>query len=92
MLFRYTWGASGYPTAETWGRQGMEPAIFTYDRDPATNTVTSLTVTCPDRTGRPLRHSSLVQPGREDEVKWNILTTHCSWTPRKDGAPAWRAE
>ena len=89
---RYTWDGAGHATSETWGCRGMEPAVFTYARD-ANNTVTSLTVTCPDRTGRPLRHSSFVRPGRgEDDVKWDILMTHCSWAPRKDGTPAWRAE
>lgn len=89
---RYTWDRAGHATSETWGCQGMEPAVFSYERD-ANNTVMSLTVTCPDRTGRPLRHSSFVRPDRnEDDVKWDILTTHCSWAPRKNGAPAWRAE
>lgn len=89
---RYTWGTSGYPTSETWGRDDLEPAVFTYDRDPQSSAVTGLTVTCPDRTGRPLRHSSYVQPGREDDIKWNILTTHCSWTARPGGGRAWRPE
>ena len=89
---RYTWSARLFTTSETWGRAGIEPAVFTYDRDPATNTVTSLTVTCPDRTGRPLRHSSLVRHGDEDEVKWNILTTHCSWTALPGGGRTWRPQ
>jgi hypothetical protein len=88
---RYTWDARLYATSETWGRDGMEPAVFTFGRDPAANTVTSLTVTCPDRTGRPLRHSSFVGPGREDDVKWDILTTHCSWTAQPGGGRTWRA-
>jgi YD repeat-containing protein len=90
---RYTWGPNGYATSETWGQNGLEPAVFTYERDTVSNNVTALTVTCPDRSGRPLRHSSIVRPDRrEEDVKWEILTTHCSWAPRKDGAPVWRAE
>lgn len=89
---RYTWSPALFVTSETWGRDGTEPAVFTYDRDPVTNAVTSLTVTCPDRTGRPLRHSSIVRPGWEDELKWDILTTHCSWTARPDGGRTWRPQ
>lgn len=73
---------NGYVTAETWGRSGVESAVFTYDRDPATNAVTSLTVTCPDRTGRPLRHPAIVRDGNEERIKWDVLQTHCSWRPK----------
>src|SRR5262249_28018359 len=80
---RYTFKGR-YSTSETWGATGTERASFTYERDPVTNIVTSLTVTCPDRTGRPLRHSSIVRPGDEDRIKWDLLQTHCSWNrPRE---------
>jgi len=75
----YTFDRSGFTTSETWGRTGLDPATFVYDRDPVTNAVTSLSLTCPDRTGRPLRHSSLVGPGREDWIKWDLARTHCAW-------------
>lgn len=75
----YTWGPDRYATGETNGRTAMEPAEFTYDRDPVTKLVTALTVTCPDRRGSPLRHSAVVQPGQESLVKENILQTHCHW-------------
>ncbi len=78
-----TWGRDRYSTTETWGRDGVQPAVFTYDRDPESNIVTGLTLTCPDRTGRPLKHSSVVHPGREDWIKWDLLNTHCSWTARR---------
>jgi hypothetical protein len=55
----------------------------TYERDPATNTITALTVTCPDRTGRPLRHSSLIRGGNEEWIKRDLLQTHCSWRARR---------
>jgi hypothetical protein len=76
---KYTWGADRYATSETHGRTGVAPAEFIFDRDPVSKAVTAFTVTCPDRTGRPLRHSAVVRPGREQEVRENLLATHCYW-------------
>jgi YD repeat-containing protein len=77
---RYTFDTNGYTTSETWGSMGSGPATFTYERDPTTNLVIALTLTCPDRTGRPLRRSSLVKPGREEWLKWDLVRTYCAWT------------
>jgi YD repeat-containing protein len=82
---RFTWNESRYSTSEARGHGGEEPAIFTYERDPDTNLVTSLTLTCPDRTGRPLRHTSVVRPDNEEWIKWDLVRTHCSWSPRSRG-------
>lgn len=76
---RYTWDDSARSTSETFGREGFEPAAFTYERDPTTRGITALTLTCPDRQGRPLRHSSVVRDGNEEAVKRNLLQTHCYW-------------
>ena len=76
---RYVWAPAGYAVRETQDF-GTKSAEFTYDRDPRTNMVTSLTVTCPDRQGQPLRHSAVVQWGDDERVKANILQTHCHWT------------
>jgi YD repeat-containing protein len=76
-----------YSIAETWGSDGQQPAEFTYERDATTKAVTALTVTCPDRTGRPLRHSSVVRDGNEEQVKWDILQTHCSWRRARSSDP-----
>ena len=76
---QYTWNKDGYATAETRGREGSQPAVFTYERDRSTNIMTSLTLTCPDRTGRPLRHTSLVRPDNQEWIEWDLLKTHCSW-------------
>ncbi len=62
---QYTFNKIGY-TSETWGREGVEPATFLYERDPVSNAVVSLSLTRPDRTGRQLRHSSLVRAGNEE--------------------------
>jgi YD repeat-containing protein len=76
---QFTWDAGRYSTSETWGHRGVDPATVTYDRDPVTKRITALTVTCPDRQGLPLRHSSIVGPGRLEAVKQNLLATHCHW-------------
>ena len=81
----YTWAPSRYALRETQGFGSMS-AEFTYERHERTNEVTSLTVTCPDRQGRPLRHSAVVHAGNQEEVKVNILQTHCRWNHS-----AWRA-
>jgi YD repeat-containing protein len=78
----YTWGPDRYATREVWGSEGYDPAVFTYERDPVTKAVTALTLTCPDRLGKPLRHSSLVAPGREEWLKWDLTQTYCSWNTR----------
>jgi len=64
--------------AATRGKAGRrDAATITYERDPATNIVTALTVTCPDRTGRPLGHSTPVAPGWEEWIEWDLVQTHC---------------
>jgi YD repeat-containing protein len=85
---RYTFGENMHTTSERWGSEGMEAATITYERDPATSIVTALTVTCPDRTGRPLRHMSLVKPGWEEWTKRDLLETYCSSRKRPDLAGA----
>jgi len=85
---RYTFGENRYTTSESWGSTDLEPATILYERDQATSVVTALTVTCPDRTGRPLRHMSLVKPGGEEWIKWDLLQTHCSWRKRPDRGAA----
>jgi YD repeat-containing protein len=83
---QYTFGTGGFTTSESWGRTGSEPASFIYERDPTTNAVRALSLTCPDRSGRALRHSSLVKPGQEEWIKENLVTTHCSWTGHRSRA------
>jgi YD repeat-containing protein len=75
---RFRFDANRYTTSETRGSGGIEPTTILYDRDQATGLVTGLTVTCPDRTGRPLSHRSFVKPGWEDWTRWDLLQTHCS--------------
>jgi len=82
----YTW-KGGRTATETWGGEGYAPSVFSYERDPGTKAVTSLTLTCPDRTGRPLRHSSLVRPGQEEHIKQDLLRTHCHFNPWRRRQP-----
>jgi YD repeat-containing protein len=76
---QYSWGDGRHAVREALGRKGAEPAVFTYERDPKTKAVTALSVTCPDRRGQPLRHSSVVRAGQEERVKRNLIETHCNW-------------
>ena len=78
----YSFGKSGFTTSETWGLTGQEPVSFIYERDPITNAVASLSLTCTDRRGRQSRHSSLVQPDREEWIKLDLVRTYCSWSRR----------
>lgn len=79
---RYEYNADRYVIAETQGAGGSE-VRFTYERDPETNAVTSLTLTCPDRTGQPLRHFSIVRDN-EEWIKWDLMQSRCSLKTRRD--------
>jgi YD repeat-containing protein len=79
----YTFNKDRYMMTETWSRADGVTASFTYERDSATNLVTALTVTCPDRRGQPLRHSSLVRAGEDERIKQDLVQTHCSWSGRR---------
>ena len=79
---RYQYNADLHVIAETQGAGASEMG-FTYDRDPETNAVTSLRLTCPDRTGRPLGHFSLVRDN-EEWIKWDLVQSRCSFKTRRD--------
>lgn len=66
---RYTFNDKRYTTSETRGTGDTAWARFTFERDPGTNRMTALTLTCPDRSGLPLRHTSLVRSVDEEAVK-----------------------
>jgi len=84
---RYGFDKNGFTTAESWGAQGRQSASVVIERDPVTSSARSLTLTCPDRTGQPLRHSSLVAPGGEHWLKWDLARTYCSWSPGQRRTP-----
>jgi YD repeat-containing protein len=79
---QYTFDKDRATTTETQGR-GSESVVFTYGRDPVTKAVTSLTLTCPDRSGRPLRHFSLVRDNNEKRIKWDLMQSRCSLKTRR---------
>ena len=83
VLKRYTWNEQRRALTETRAWEGKEQLVFTYERDPMTQAVTALTLTCPDRTGRPLRHTSIVRPGYEEWIKQNLMQTYCWWRPAR---------
>lgn len=78
----HSFGKSGFTTSETWGLTNREPVSFIYERDPITNAVAALSLTCMDRQGRQSRHSSLVRPGEEEWIKLDLVRTYCSWAGR----------
>ena len=63
----------------------LDPAIATVD--PVTGVVTGVAVTCPDRTGRPLRHSAQIRPDTEDWAKQDLVRTNCSWRAERWRTP-----
>lgn len=79
---QHTFSSNRAVLSEAWGRSGIGPAHITYERNPETDRATALTVTCPDRKGIPLRHTSIIKDGDEERVKTNLLSTHCSWRDR----------
>ena len=69
-----------YIVEETWGAEGYQPLIFKYERDPVTNIVTSVVLTCPDRKGHSITHSAVpVRPESEEWTKWDLVRTVCAW-------------
>jgi YD repeat-containing protein len=79
---RYEYNADLYVIAETQGAEESE-VRFTYERHPETNAVASLSLTCPDRTGQPLRHFRLVRDN-EEWIKWDLMQSRCSFKTRRD--------
>ncbi len=88
----YKFNADHFLIAESWGETGRAPATLTYERDPVTTAVVGMTLTCPDRSGRQTPHSSGVQPGFEDWVKWDLFQTHCTWSDWIKGRQARRLD
>jgi YD repeat-containing protein len=77
---RYEYSPAQYIVEESWGSKGYQPLTFKYERDSITNTVTSVSLTCPDRTGRPVTHGAVaVRPDTEDWIKWDSVRTLCAW-------------
>ena len=88
---RYAWNDRGSAVSESRGDGSQEAFSATYERDPGSQIVTALTLTCPDRRGQPLKHTSIVSDGNEDTMKQDLLRTHCSWrryTPSGAAAPS----
>jgi YD repeat-containing protein len=77
----YAWNDDHYSISEARGRGAVQDTVFTYDRDPQTNRVTGLTLTCSDRTGRPIRRSSIVRDN-EAWLKRDLVQTYCAKTRR----------
>jgi YD repeat-containing protein len=74
----YAWNERGVSISETLGFNGSEPAFVMYDRDEVSGAVTSMTISCKDREGRPLRRSTTVRPGEEEMLKRAFVQSSCS--------------
>ena len=74
----YAWNERGVSISETIGQKGSEPAFVMYDRDEVSGAVTSMTISCKDREGRPLRRSTSVRRGEEELLKRALVQTSCS--------------
>ena len=74
---RRVFTASGYVASEAWDVESERARTITYDRDPATGLVSSLTLTC--GSGRwQTRRSLAATPATQDEVKAQLLRTACA--------------
>ena len=82
---RYSFDKSGFTTSETWGAGDRELVGFTLQRDPETNGVVSLSLTCADQLGStaaPLQPRAARRRGL-DEVRSgsNVLLVDQEGTP-----------
>jgi hypothetical protein len=71
--------------SESWGSSVTEPVSVKYERDPETRAVTSLTVTCADRTGGQLPHRRFVTDGNWEWNRDDLIEIYCSsgWRNRR---------
>lgn len=73
---RRVFTADGYIASEAWDFEGARAKTITYDRDPITGLVSSLTLTC--GSGRwQTRRSLTATPATQDDVKEDLLRTAC---------------
>ena len=61
----YAWDDRKSSVSETSGRKGSEPVLVMFERDPVSRRMTSLTVSCRDREGRPVRQATDVREGKK---------------------------
>ena len=74
----YAWDDRKSSVSETFGRQGSEPVLVMFERDPVSRRMTSLTVSCRDREGRPVRQATDVRKGEEELLKRALVQKYCS--------------
>ena len=69
----YTWDEGRRVLTESFGRQGYEPIVLSYERAAGTSAVTALSVACPDLGGGSRRHTRPVGSGNQDRVKAELM-------------------
>ena len=79
----YAWNARGVSISETIGQTGSEPAFACMTATTSPGAVTSMTISCKDREGRPLRRTTSVRPGEEELLKRALVQTSAP-KPRPD--------
>jgi YD repeat-containing protein len=82
---RYTYDGNLDVIGEWRGVVGGPEAGFEYERDPTSHRVTTVTLTCADRTGRPARHTSYVGARGEAWLKQDMVQTYCVSVPELAG-------
>ena len=74
----YAWDDRKSSVSETFGRKGSEPVLVMFERDPESRRMTSLTISCRDRQGRPVRQATDVRKGEEELLKRALVKKYCS--------------
>ena len=82
----YTFDGNREVMSESWGSSVTPPVSVKYERDPQTREVTSVTVTCADRTGQQSAHPRLVSNGRWERERDDLIEIYCSsgWRNRRE--------
>jgi YD repeat-containing protein len=74
----YAWDDRKAAMSETHGRAGSEPAFVMYERDAASRAVIALTLSCRDRSGRPVRQRIAVDHREAEPLKRAMLSKLCN--------------
>jgi YD repeat-containing protein len=70
---RFTFNENHNVIAEEFGLDGQPHGTFTYERAPQTGSVSSLTITCPERNGESPRHTQPVSDGDLEGTKMQLV-------------------
>ena len=82
----YTFDSRREITSESWGSSATQPVSVKYERNPETHAVTSVNVTCADRTGQPSSHPRRVSDGKWQRERDDLIEIYCSsgWRSQRE--------